>query len=74
LTCSSAPDDVVDVEIDESRIADFLARLAVAGVRYDEIAIRKPTLEDYFLKLAGARAQTRAQPQTQSGRLEEVAR
>jgi ABC-2 type transport system ATP-binding protein len=59
---SSLDDDIVEVEIDESRIAEFLARIAMAGVRYDEIAIRKPTLEDYFLKLAGARAQT--QPQT----------
>jgi ABC-2 type transport system ATP-binding protein len=60
----------VEVEVDESRIAEFLARIALAGVRYDEIAIRKPTLEDYFLKLAGARVQ--AQPQPESGRLEEV--
>ncbi len=69
LTSSSAlDDDTVEVEIDESRIADFLARIAMAGVRYDEIAIRKPTLEDYFLKLAG----TRTQPQPQTGRLDEV--
>lgn len=39
----------------------------MAGVRYDEIAIRKPTLEDYFLKLA-----VRAQAQPQTGRLDEV--
>jgi ABC-2 type transport system ATP-binding protein len=46
----------VDVEVNEDRIADFLAGLAADGVRYREIAIRKPTLEDYFLKLAGAGA------------------
>src|SRR5262249_17903767 len=43
----------VDVEVDERHVADLLADLAAAGVRYSEIALRKPTLEDYFLKLAG---------------------
>ncbi len=54
LVCSVG-DGSVEVEIDEPRIADFLASLAAADVRYSEIAIRKPTLEDYFLKLAAAR-------------------
>ena len=34
LTSASAfDDDIVEIEIDESRIADFLARIAMAGVR-----------------------------------------
>jgi ABC-2 type transport system ATP-binding protein len=75
LAIAGAPDDeTVEVEIDESRIAEFLANLAEAGVRYDAIAIRKPTLEDYFLKLAGNRVQAQAQPETETGRLEEVTR
>ena len=49
----------------------------MAGVRYSEIAIRKPTLEDYFLKLAAAarprRGPDRAPGHDQPGRLEEVA-
>ena len=48
----SLDDGLVEVEIDEGRLSDFLAAIAAAGVRYREIALRKPTLEDYFLKLA----------------------
>jgi ABC-2 type transport system ATP-binding protein len=72
---SSTDDGTVEVEIDEPRIADFLASLAMADVRYSGIAIRKPTLEDYFLKLAGraAPAPSRGQDQDQPGSLEEVA-
>jgi len=45
-------DGAVDIEIDERHIAEFLAALARLDVRYTEIALDKPTLEDYFLKLA----------------------
>jgi ABC-2 type transport system ATP-binding protein len=55
----SLDDGVVEVEIDEGRLSDFLAALAAAGVRYREIALRKPTLEDYFLKLAARAAASR---------------
>jgi ABC-type multidrug transport system ATPase subunit len=54
----SLDDGVVEVEIDEGRLSEFLAALAAAGVRYSEIALRKPTLEDYFLKLAARTAGT----------------
>jgi ABC-2 type transport system ATP-binding protein len=50
---SRVDDGSVDVEVDERHVADLLAGLAAGGVRYSEIALRKPTLEDYFLKLAG---------------------
>ena len=43
----------VEIEVDERHVADLLAGAAAAGVRYSRIALRKPTLEDYFLKLAG---------------------
>jgi ABC-2 type transport system ATP-binding protein len=43
---------MVEVEIDERHIAEFLAALAKSDVRYSEIVLDKPTLEDYFLKLA----------------------
>jgi ABC-2 type transport system ATP-binding protein len=43
----------VDVEIDEQAIPAFFAGLAGAGVQFHEISLNKPTLEDYFLKLAG---------------------
>jgi ABC-2 type transport system ATP-binding protein len=58
----SLDDGIVEVEIDESRLSDFLAALAAAGVRYREIALRKPTLEDYFLKLAARAAGPQASP------------
>ena len=45
-------DDKVDVEIDEHQVAEFLSALAGSDVRYTEIHLDKPTLEDYFLKLA----------------------
>lgn len=42
----------IRIEIDEHDIAQLLAGLAKAGVEYQQIAIQKPTLEDYFLQLA----------------------
>jgi ABC-2 type transport system ATP-binding protein len=57
-------DGVVEVEIDEARLADFLAGLAADGVRYREISMQKPTLEDYFLKLAADAARARTNPTT----------
>jgi ABC-2 type transport system ATP-binding protein len=50
---SSQDDGSVEVQIDEQHLSEFLAGLAAGGVRYREISLRKPTLEDYFLKLAG---------------------
>jgi ABC-2 type transport system ATP-binding protein len=46
----------VEIEIEEKRVSGFLAELASSGVRYSDIALRKPTLEDYFLKLARRRS------------------
>jgi ABC-2 type transport system ATP-binding protein len=39
------------VDIEEQIIPDFLRGLMDIGVYYDEIAIEKPTLEDYFLQV-----------------------
>jgi ABC-2 type transport system ATP-binding protein len=69
---SSQDDGTVEIEIDEGDLAEFLANLAAAGVRYREIALRKPTLEDYFLKLAGTGNSARAQAQNQGDRPEGV--
>ena len=41
----------IEIKIDEYKIADLLIGLAKVGVQYSEIAISKPTLEDYFLRL-----------------------
>lgn len=41
------------VPIDEKSIAEFLELLAKEKVRYEEITIRKPDLEDYFLSVVG---------------------
>jgi len=40
------------VDIKEKMIPDFLKDLMGKGVSYEEISIEKPTLEDYFLKIA----------------------
>lgn len=42
----------VNVELKEKEIASFLSKLGDLGVDYDEISIDKPTLEDFFLKIA----------------------
>jgi ABC-2 type transport system ATP-binding protein len=55
LETTEGADGRVEVEIDEPHVAEFLSTLAAADVRYSEITIRKPTLEDYFLQLARAR-------------------
>ncbi len=38
--------------IKENEVADFLHQIMDAGVRYSEISIDKPNLEDYFLSVA----------------------
>jgi len=40
------------IDIHERKIAEFLRTITEMGVRYDEISIEKPTLEDYFLQMA----------------------
>ncbi len=40
------------IELEETRIAELLSALAGIGVLYSQIAIEKPTLEDYFIRIA----------------------
>ena len=40
------------IEIDEHKVSELLASLANVGVHYSQISINKPTLEDYFIRLA----------------------
>lgn len=42
----------LSIHCEEQRIAEFLAKLAAAGVEYSQISIDKPTLEDYFLSMS----------------------
>ncbi|MBI2611971.1 ABC transporter ATP-binding protein [Candidatus Gottesmanbacteria bacterium] len=42
----------VFVELKEKEISTFLTKLSEIGVEYDEISIDKPTLEDFFVKIA----------------------
>jgi ABC-2 type transport system ATP-binding protein len=42
----------VEVKVEEQKIADLLTSLAQKGIVYTQIAIEKPTLEDYFLTLS----------------------
>lgn len=39
------------ISVDEQRVAGFLQTLSSQNIRYEEIAINKPTLEDYFLEV-----------------------
>lgn len=39
--------------IDEQQVAHFLSKLADEKITYTQISIDKPTLEDYFLSMAG---------------------
>ncbi|HZZ98539.1 MAG TPA: ABC transporter ATP-binding protein [Candidatus Saccharimonadia bacterium] len=45
-------DRAITIAIDEHKIAALLENLAKVGVNYTQIAITKPTLEDYFLQLS----------------------
>lgn len=49
------------VEIDEHAIADFLLKLAHAGIKYTHISIEKPTLADYFLSLVKSTREANSQ-------------
>ncbi|HCR81539.1 MAG: ABC-type multidrug transport system, ATPase component [Candidatus Pacebacteria bacterium GW2011_GWB1_47_8] len=42
----------VIIEIDEQAIAQFLEKLAAEKISYSQIAVDKPTLEDYFLQMS----------------------
>jgi ABC-2 type transport system ATP-binding protein len=43
---------LVSAKFEEHAIADYLIRLAQAGLTYNQITIDKPTLEDYFLQIS----------------------
>lgn len=43
----------IEIQLDETQIASFLAALAQADVAYSSIKVVEPTLEDYFLKMVG---------------------
>lgn len=45
----------IEIKIDENRIAALLTGLAEAGVKYSQISIEKPTLQDYFIKVSQMR-------------------
>jgi len=40
------------VEVEEEKIGQLLGRLSLAKLKYSQITIEKPTLEDFFLKVA----------------------
>ena len=42
----------IQIEVDEQDVATLLMELAKIGVHYTQIAIYKPTLEDYFIQAA----------------------
>jgi len=40
------------IEIEEQEVAEFLSELTRRQLGYTQIAIEKPRLEDYFIKIA----------------------
>lgn len=38
------------IDVKEKQVAEFLQALSVNKINYDEISIKKPTLEDYFIQ------------------------
>ncbi len=42
----------INISVDEQSIADFLMALAEHKIKYSQISIDKPTLEDYFLSIS----------------------
>lgn len=46
-----ATGETVDLTLEEKSVPELLHALAQAGVRYSNISIEKPRLEDYFLQL-----------------------
>jgi len=40
------------VETEEEKVGQLLGRLSLAKLKYSQITIEKPTLEDFFIKIA----------------------
>ena len=48
----SHQDDTIEIEVESQKIGNLLRGLDEAGVRYEEIEIHKPQLEDFFVAMA----------------------
>ncbi len=42
----------IEINIEEHTIAQFLNTISQQGIEYDQISIKKPDLEDFFLEVA----------------------
>jgi ABC-2 type transport system ATP-binding protein len=58
----------------QAAIAEAVRRLDEAGVGIDDIAVRRPTLDDVFLKLTGHAAEPEAEAEAEERVLEEARR
>ena len=67
------PDRVLSMPMrqDKGGIAEAVRRLDDAGVQIDDIAVRRPTLDDVFIALTGHAAEE--EPSEEEQRREEVA-
>jgi ABC-2 type transport system ATP-binding protein len=54
---------VVPVSGGAAVLADALRRLDAAGVRVDDVGLRRPTLDDVFLTLTGHMAEAMPEPE-----------
>lgn len=46
----------IEIKIEEKQIAFLLNTLAQRGIEYDQISIKKPGLEDFFLEVVKNKA------------------
>lgn len=51
-------DRAIKISIDEHKIAELIENLGKIGVRYTQIVVDKPSLEDYFLSLVKQKEKT----------------
>jgi len=45
----------IEIQLEETGIAEFLNELARKNISYDQISVNKPTLEDFFMSIARKR-------------------
>lgn len=50
--CFSEHNQIITIECDEQAISELFMDLASAGIRYTQLSIDTPTLQDYFLSIA----------------------
>jgi ABC-2 type transport system ATP-binding protein len=58
----------VPIQVRTGTIAEAVRRLDQAGVAIDDLAVRRPTLDDVFLRLTGRAAESEEEPAAEEAR------